>query len=177
MDQIICFDCSSQKLLISRKEYYPEVAKALPDVLALSCIAGHFGRALSSISSAQPFVPAQEILAKIAGKEPVYHDGARISGDLDLSTLPKAQVSDSFVLVNCTVPNASFAGVTFADDAVFWGTSFDNASFEKASFLGRADFSNASFGLSGFAGLVDFVRVEFAEDAAHYLCIINSEMN
>jgi uncharacterized protein YjbI with pentapeptide repeats len=102
--------------------------------------------------SAQPSVTAQEILANIAGNEPVYYDGARISGDLDLSSLPGAQIPASFALVNCTLSNASFSGVTFAQDVAFWGTSFDNVSIEKSSFLGRADFSNASFGQASFAG-------------------------
>ena len=94
-----------------------------------------------SVSSAEQVVPAQEILAKLASNKPVYYDGVRISGDLDLATLPGARVSETFALVNCTIPNASFSGVTFAKDAVFWGTSFGNASFEKASFLGQADFA------------------------------------
>jgi uncharacterized protein YjbI with pentapeptide repeats len=46
----------------------------------------------------------------------------------------------------------SIEGITFAKDAVFWGTAFGNACFEKAHFLGRADFSNASFGPASFAG-------------------------
>jgi hypothetical protein len=79
-------------------------------------------------SSAQPSVTAQEILAKIAAKEPAYYDGARISGDLDLSSLPGAQIPASFALVNCSLSNASFAGVTFGQDVAFWGTSFDNTS-------------------------------------------------
>lgn len=104
-----------------------------------------------STSCAQQVVPAQEILAKVADKEPVYYDGVRISGDLDLSSLPAALVSDYFVLTNSSLANASFSGVTFAKDAVFWGTTFSNAGFEKASFLGRADFANASFANASFS--------------------------
>ena len=104
-----------------------------------------------SVSSAEQVVPAQEILAKLASNEPVYYDGVRISGDLDLATLPGARVSDTLALVNCTIANASFSGVTFAKDAVFWGTSFGNVSFEKASFLGQADFANATFSRAGFS--------------------------
>lgn len=103
-------------------------------------------------SIAQQPIPAQEILSQIAANEPVYYEGARISGELDLSALPAAQVQESLALVNCTIHNASFSGVTFSRDAVFWGTSFENASFEKATFSGQADFSNASFGPASFAG-------------------------
>lgn len=102
--------------------------------------------------SAEEAVPAQEILDLIAANEPVYYDGVLISGDLDISSLPAAKIPESLILVNCTVPNASFAGAIFAKDAVFWGTAFGNASFEKSSFLGRADFSNASIGPASFSG-------------------------
>ncbi len=76
-----------------------------------------------STSCAEEAVHAQEILAKIAAHEPVYFDGVLISGYLDLSALPAAQVQESLALVNCTIPNASFSGVTFAQDVAFWGTS------------------------------------------------------
>jgi len=102
--------------------------------------------------SGQPSVPAQEILAKITNNEPVYYDGVQISGHLDLSSLPEARVSESLALVNCTVPNATFDGITFAQDAVFWGTAFNNSGFEKATFLGRSDFSNATFDQADFSG-------------------------
>lgn len=105
-----------------------------------------------STSCAEEAVPAQEILARVAAHEPVYFDGVLISGYLDLSALPAAQVQESLALVNCTIPNASFSGVTFAQDVAFWGTLFDNVSFEKSSFLGRADFSNASIGPASFSG-------------------------
>ena len=101
---------------------------------------------------AQPSISAQEILANVAAHEPVYYDGVRISGNLDLSALPEAVVSDSLALINCTIVNATFSGATFTQDALFWGTAFENASFEKAAFLGRADFSNTSFGPASFAG-------------------------
>jgi len=108
--------------------------------------------ALVATSSAQLAVPAQEILNRIAADEPVYYDGARISGYLDLSSLPQAQVQEPLALVNCTIPNASFSGVTFARDALFWGTAFGNASFEKSAFSGQVDFSNATFGPASFSG-------------------------
>ena len=105
-----------------------------------------------STSCAEEAVPAQEILAKVAAHEPVYYDGVLISGDLDLTALPGEQISESFALVNCTIPNVSFFGVTFAQDAAFWGTTFGNVSIEKAIFSGQADFSNATFGSASFSG-------------------------
>ncbi|HQE96983.1 MAG TPA: pentapeptide repeat-containing protein, partial [Methanothrix sp.] len=105
-----------------------------------------------SASGAEETVPTQEILARIAAHEPVYYDGVRISGNLDLSALPGAEVQETLALVNCTIPDASFSGVTFAQDALFWGTAFGNASLEKSSFSGQADFSNATFGPASFSG-------------------------
>ncbi len=109
--------------------------------------------------SAQQVIPAQEIITKLAGNEPVYYDGVHISGDLDLRFLPEARVSDSFVLSNSSLANASFSGITFAKDAVFWGTAFGNASFDKASFLGQADFANTTFANGSFSS------ASFAEPA------------
>ena len=108
--------------------------------------------AVVSTSGAQQVVPAQEILAKLANKEPVYYDSVRVLGDLDLKSLPDARVSNLFALTNSTLINASFDGVTFEKDAVFWGTSFESARFENAAFSGQADFANTSFGSAGFAG-------------------------
>ena len=107
---------------------------------------------LMATTSAQTSVPAQEILAKAAAHEPVYYDGVLISGNLDISSLPGAQVQETLALVNCTIANASFSGVSFDKDAAFWGTSFGNVSMEKAIFSGQADFSNASFGPASFSG-------------------------
>lgn len=123
------------------------------------------------ISSAQQIVPAQEIYAKIEGNEPVYYDGVRIEGDLDLRALPDARVSNLFALSNSTIANASFAGITFAKDAVFWGTSFDNASFENAAFLGQADFdstkfANASFSAASFQEPVFFDGALFQDNVS-----------
>ena len=117
-----------------------------------------------STSCAEEAVPAQEILARIAAHEPVYYDGVLISGYLDLSALPEAQVQESLALVNCTIPNASFSGVSLAQDAVFWGTTFEKASFEKATFSGQVDFSNATFGPASFSGC-SFRQAAFFEGA------------
>ena len=109
--------------------------------------------ALAVTCSAQQSVPAQEILSKLIDGQPVYYQGIAITGNLalDLATLPGAQVPESVVLINCTIPDASLEGVTFAHDAIFWGSSFGNASFKKAVFLGQADYSNASFRQASFA--------------------------
>jgi uncharacterized protein YjbI with pentapeptide repeats len=112
-----------------------------------------------STSGAEQVIPAQEIYAKTVGKEPVYYDSVRISGDLDLSTLPDARVSNSFLITNSTLINTTFDGVTFAKDAVFWGTTFANASFDHATFLGQADFANTSL------GNVSFTAASFARPA------------
>ena len=117
-----------------------------------------------STSCAEEGVPAQEILARIAAHEPVYYYGVLISGNLDLSALPAAQVQEPLALVNCTIPNASFSGVSLAQDAVFWGTTFENASFEKATFSGQVDFSNATFGPASFSGC-SFRQPAFFEGA------------
>lgn len=107
---------------------------------------------LSATCSAQQSLPAQQILSQIAAGQPVHYDGIAITGDLNLSVLPEARIPAAIALVNCTIPDASFEGVTFGQDAVFWGSSFGNASFKKAAFLGRADYSNASFHQASFAG-------------------------
>jgi len=140
--------------------------------------------ALVTTSSAQQVVPAQEILAKIVNKEPVYYDNIRVLGDLDLQFLPDARVADSFALTNSTLINASFDGVTFEKDAVFWGTTFGNASFDHASFIGQADFANTSLSNASFTAAsfdepavfdgaffrnnVSFEDAVFAKDAFFY---------
>lgn len=108
--------------------------------------------AVVSLGAAQHALPAQQILSQIAACQPVHYEGITITGDLNLSTLPGSQISAAIALVNCTIPDASFEGITFVQDAFFWGCSFGNASFEKATFLGRADFANASFRQAGFTG-------------------------
>ena len=133
-------------------------------------------------SNAQEVIPAEKLLAQIESNQPIYYDSVLVSGDLDLQSLPGAIVTNSFMLTNSTIINATFDGVTFAKDAVFWGTSFGNASFYKASFLGMADLANtsfqqASFGEASFSGpavfdeawfqrFVSFGDAEFHQDAS-----------
>jgi hypothetical protein len=124
-----------------RRYWMPWRSLALIAVLAMVIV---------STTGAEQVISAQEILAKIEGKEPVYYDNIRVLGDLDLKTLPDVRVSNSFVITNSTLINASFESVTFAKDAVFWCTTFGNASFEKATFMGQADFANTSLGNVSF---------------------------
>ena len=117
-------------------------------------------------SNAQEVIPAEKLLAQIESHQPIYYDSVLVSGDLDLQSLPGAIVTNSFALTNSTIINATFDGVTFAKDAVFWGTSFGNASFYKASFLGMADLANtsfqqASFGEASFSGPAVFDEAWF----------------
>jgi uncharacterized protein YjbI with pentapeptide repeats len=113
--------------------------------------------ALASSSGAEQVIPAREIIAKIEGKEPVHYDNIRILGDLNLKSLPDARVSNSFAITNSALIDASFEGITFAKDAVFFGTTLGNASFKKAVFLGKADFANTSF------GKVSFIAASFVQ--------------
>ena len=117
-----------------------------------------------STSGAEQVIPAQQILAKLAINEPVYYDSIRVLGDLDLKTLPDVRVSNSFTLTNSILINASFDGITFAKDAVFWGTTFGNASFKNAAFLGQTDFANASFGNACFSAAT-FAQPAFFDGA------------
>jgi uncharacterized protein YjbI with pentapeptide repeats len=117
-----------------------------------------------SVSGAQQVIPASEVIEKLTSNEPVYYDNVSISGDLDLRLLPGAQVSNSFALTNSSLVNASFSGVTFAKEAVFWGSTFGNTSFEKAKFLGQADFANTSFDNASFSA-VSFDETVFFECA------------
>ncbi len=138
--------------------------------------------AVASAHGAEQIVAAQEIVDRIVAKESIYYNNITVVGDLDLSLLSDARVPASFVLTNSNLDNASFAGVTFEQDAVFWGTTFGNASFEKSGFLGYADFADASFANTSFSASsfsrpvvfdgslfrdrVSFEDAEFSEDAS-----------
>jgi uncharacterized protein YjbI with pentapeptide repeats len=82
----------------------------------------------------------------------IYYDGINIIGDLNLSSLPGSRTQSRLQLINCTVSLATFKGLTMDSDLVLWGTSFENANFDKASFLGVADLANTSFQHSSFRG-------------------------
>ncbi|MDD1760769.1 MAG: pentapeptide repeat-containing protein [Methanothrix sp.] len=138
--------------------------------------------AIASAHGAEQIVAAQEIVDRVAAEEPVYYNNITVIGYLDLSLLPDARVPASFVLINSNLNNASFAGVTFEQDAIFWGTTFGNASFEKSGFLGYADFADASFANTSFSASsfsrpavfdsslfmdhVSFEDARFSEDAS-----------
>ncbi len=114
-------------------------------------------------------------------KEPVYYDSIQVLGDLDLSTLPDAQVSSSFAITNSTLINTSFKNAAFLGQADFANTSFANASFSAAAFAKRANFflsrfnsavfSDAvfsgpvQFGLASFSGLSSFGEAIYAKEA------------
>lgn len=97
-------------------------------------------------------VPAIQILSRMSDGQSVYYDGANIIGDLNLSALPGSRANSSLQLVNCTIEQATFSGLVMDSDLVLWGTSFGNASFDKASFLGIADLANTSFQQASFPG-------------------------
>ena len=149
--------------------------------------------AVASAHGAQQVVAAQEIVDRVVAKEPVYYNNITVFGDLDLSLLPDARVPASFALTNSNLDNASFAGVTFEQDAVFWGTTFGNASFEKSGFFGYADFADASFGDTSFSASsfsrpavfdgslfrnrVSFEDARFSEDASFNMACFLKEAN
>ena len=91
--------------------------------------------ATATVSSAQRTVPAGEIIAKVQNNQPVNYDGVIISGDLDLGRLNPPEVHSVISIVNSTVQNASFNGVSFEKDVSFWGTTFFNVGFNKTTFL------------------------------------------
>ncbi len=104
------------------------------------------------LASAPTQIPASEILSRMADGQTVHCEGASIMGDLNLSTLPGARAESSLELINCTVSNASFDGMTLEKDMILSGSSFGNASFDKSCFLGRADLTNTFFHNSSFTG-------------------------
>ncbi len=132
-------------------------------------------------------VRAGDILSQIRDGTPVYYDGINISGNLDLSGL--GSVNSSLTIINSSIPNSNFAGVTFDKEAIFWGTAFGNTSFDKAIFIGLTYFDNTSwrhtsfseavfnqqafFGGTEFLNDVSFEDAQFKEDAdfkqAHFL--------
>ena len=126
-----------------------------------------------TVSSAQRTVPASEIIAKVQDNQPVNYDGVIISGDLDLGRLTPPEVHSVISIVNSTVQNASFNGVSFEKEASFWGTIFSNASFNKTTFLENSDFSNVSFHHASFVGATFVSPVIF--DGAEFLGNISFE--
>ena len=94
-------------------------------------------------------IRASDILSQIRDGTPVYYDGVNVSGNLDLSGFDR--VNSSLTIINSSIPNSNFAGVTFEKDVIFWGTAFGNTSFDKATFIGAADFSNTSWKRTSFS--------------------------
>lgn len=115
-------------------------------------------------------VHAEEILSLVENGRPVYYEDVFISGDLNLSRLAEKPVKSPFVIINSTVQNASFDGVTFEGDFVLWGSSFGNASFNGTDFS-VADFSDTHFANSSFMGAtfrspVSFDGAAFQDDVS-----------
>jgi uncharacterized protein YjbI with pentapeptide repeats len=135
-----------------------------------------------SSCEAEETVAAEDIIGLIVARQPVYYDNITVIGDLDLSLLPNARVPVLFALTNSNLENVSFAGVTFEQDAVFWGSTIGRAGLERSSFLGYADFSDARFSNASFSacsffrpavfdgsifkGNVNFEDSVFSEDAS-----------
>jgi uncharacterized protein YjbI with pentapeptide repeats len=103
-------------------------------------------------ASAGGQVLAGEILTQMAQGWPVNYDDKTIVGDLNLSTLPDARAKSTLSLINCTVANASFAGLTMEKDVILAGTTFENVSFDQAVFEGRAYLGASSFLAASFTG-------------------------
>lgn len=127
--------------------------------LLLAACAVFASIALSSIALAdQKSVAADEILQQIRSGGSVDYDGVTVIGDLNLSLLDHP-VAGHLYLINSSLPQASFEGVSFEKEVSFWGTSIGRASFNHAHFSAFTDFSNASF------GHVDFLGATFDEPA------------
>ncbi len=104
------------------------------------------------LASASNQIPADEVFSKMVDGQPVYCEGAFITGYLNLSALPGGRAKSSLELINCTISDASFEGMTLEKDVVLWGSYFENASFDNARFLGRADLANTFLNKSSFMG-------------------------
>jgi uncharacterized protein YjbI with pentapeptide repeats len=115
-------------------------------------------------------VQASDILSQIRNGTPVYCDGVNITGNLDLSGL---EVNNSLTIINSSIHNSNFAGVTFEKDAIFWGTAFGNTSFDKATFIGVTDFSNTSWRHTSFSQAIFDQPVVF--DGTNFLSGVSFE--
>ncbi|OPY46126.1 MAG: hypothetical protein A4E46_01018 [Methanosaeta sp. PtaU1.Bin016] len=120
-------------------------------VLALLLVIVAGGCSASAKAPSQ--VPASEIISRMAEGQPVYCEGATIVGDIDLCALPEARAKSVLSLINCTVADANFNGLTLEKDVIFLGTTFGNVSFTGTAFHQPAAFDGAKF--LGFASFVD----------------------
>lgn len=116
-------------------------------------------------------IQASDILGQIRAGIPVYYDGVKVAGSLDLSSLGRA--NSSLVIINSSIPNSTFAGVTFEKGVIFWGTSFGSTSFDKAAFMGVTDFSNTLWNHTGFSEAAFNQPVVF--DGSEFLNDVNFE--
>lgn len=116
-------------------------------------------------------IQASDILGQIRNGMPVYYDGVKVAGNLDLSST--GRVNSSLVIINSSISNSTFEGVTFEKGVIFWGTTFGSTSFDKAAFVGASDFSNTSWNHTGFSEAAFDQPVVF--DGAEFLNDVNFE--
>jgi len=115
----------------------------------------------SASAKAPTQVPASEIISRIADSQNVYYEGVTIVGNLDLCALPKARVKSALSLINCTLADASFNGLTLENDVILLGTTFGNVSFTGAVFQQPVVFDGARF-----QGTASFVDSQFEKDSS-----------
>ncbi len=122
-------------------------------------------------ASALTPVQAEDILSQVRGGHAVYYDSVSVIGNLDLSSLPDQRVKGSFEILNSSIQQANFAGITFEKDVILWGSSFGNVSFKNANFNAFADFNGTSFESASFDGAVFKDPVIF--DGAEFLTSVS----
>ncbi len=116
--------------------------------------------------SAASVISAGEVISQIADGKVVIYDGVTIVGNLSLSSIKDSRIKSPLEIVNSTIQDVTSDGVTFEKDVIFWGTNFQNASFNKTTFSAHSDFSNTSFGHASFMGTAFDQPVTF--DAAEF---------
>lgn len=117
-------------------------------------------------------IPATDVIQRVQSGEPVDYDGVNVSGMLDLAKLDPPLVRAPFSMVNCTIPDADFHGVTFDDIADFSGSIFGNATFTSSAFSSYAIFYDAEFLKN-----VSFEEASFSKDASFYLTHFHGTAN
>jgi len=155
-------------ILIRRVKWFSlyqfELQMRLPfidrEMLIVAVMANILAGGLASCS-ANTVVLATDILSEVADGQTVRYDGVIVVGDLDFSSLNDPKIKSTLELTNSTIFNANFDGVTFEKEVIFWGTIFQNASFNETTFLALADLGKTSFGNACFIGAVFSSPVTF----------------
>lgn len=141
-------------------------------VVVLALLLLIVGGSCGALAKAPTQVSASEIISRIAEGQPVYYEGFAIVGSLNLCALPEARAKSVLSLINCTVADASFNGLTLEKDVILLGTTFGNVSFtgaifhqpvvfDGAKFLGSASFVDSQFDKDSSFNGVDFRDVDF----------------